>query len=452
MSSELQHLPAGVVAYLDALGRKGADPKSLHPEFLIHLELVSEWLANLSDYTIDDLERDHFAHVRTLLEAVRTTAEEVAWGEQLPPLRRDLYEMFSMMDRINKRREVATYSPQPAVNDLILCGVAYLQKRAPWDALERRLDKLENSLDYLEAGLESVQHRLKPEVSQGVLAATEAMRDALDALTPDQTDDLVKSALGTLSESAQITQLAIDWKRQDEERFRNAHSRFLIPAAGPALESFLEYVDGVDRQAWKAALEPLLQESLPAMRSEWMAIRRRLFMDPEQREALWGEMEAAMEDLNAAVQDLLNPQLSEDEALNGFEDAAEHLSSQFQQLRSLTLPYAHLFGSEPGQLLEGIFGALGGTVPVVRLRELEAPTQVSSLIEQYAADGDWDHLFRAGFSLLSAYPAPAQAVEEEERPRWTCLFCKASNEMGGLTCLGCAAAAPLSAAVVAKAD
>ena len=108
MSSELQHLPPGIVAYLDALSRRGADPKSLHSDFLAHLDMVSEWLTNMSDYTIDDLETGHFANVRSLLESTRSSAEEVTWGEQLPLLRRDLYPMFAMMDRVNKRREVAT--------------------------------------------------------------------------------------------------------------------------------------------------------------------------------------------------------------------------------------------------------------------------------------------------------------------------------------------------------
>ncbi|MBX3171444.1 MAG: hypothetical protein KF760_28810 [Candidatus Eremiobacteraeota bacterium] len=446
MSSELQHLPPGVVAYLDALGRRGADPKALHSEFLAHLDMISEWITNLSDYTIDDTEAGQFANVRALLESTRSSAEEVAWGEQLPLLRRDLYPMFSMMDHVNKRREVATYSSQPAVNDFILCGAAYLQKRAPWEAVERRLDKLENYLNHLEAGLESVVHRLKPEVSEGAGTAIDAMRDAIDALTAGQSDDLVKSALGTLSESAQIIQLLIDWKRQDEERFRADHSRFLVPAAGPALESFLEYVDGVERGAWKAAVEPLVQETLPLMRSEWTAIRRRLFMDPDQREAMWAEMDAAMDNLEGAVEDLLNTGIGEEDALNGFEEAAEHLSAQFHQLSALTLPYSHLYGSEPGELLEGIFGALGGSVPVVRLKEIKAPGPVSLFIEQYAVDGDWDHLFRAGFTLLTHYPPPPP-IEEPEQPRWNCPFCKAANEVGGLSCSGCGAAAPLPAAV-----
>lgn len=452
MSSELQHLPPGVVAYLDALGRRGADPKALHSEFLSHLDMVAEWLTNLSDYTIDDLEAGHFANVQALLEAARSTAEEVHWGEQLPLLRRDLYPMFSMMDRVNRRREVATYSSQPAVNDLVLCGAAYLHKRAAWDALERRLDKLDNYLNNLEVGLQSIAHRLKPEVSQGVATAIDAMRDAVDALSTGQPDDRVKSALGTLSESAQIAQMLIDWKRGDDERFRAAHTRFLVPSAGPALESFLEYVDGTDRSRWSAAVQPLIDESLPLMRSEWFAIRRRLFSDPDQREAIWTEVEAGMEELVAAVEDLINPGVGEEEALNGFEAAAEHLSDQFKHLSSVTLPYSHLYGSEAGDLLEGIFGALGGSVPVIRLKELPASAAVSRYIEEYAADGDWDHLFRAGFTLLTEYPPPPPALEEAERPVWNCPFCKAANEVGGLSCLGCGAAAPLSASVVATAD
>ena len=337
---------------------------------------------------------------------------------------------------------------QPAVNDFILCGVAFLQKRADWGAVERRLDKLENYLDHLEAGLESVAQRIKPEVFEGVGTAIDAMRDVVDALTPEHPDEHIKSALGTLSESAQIVQMLIDWKRQDEERFRLAHTRFLIPAAGPALQSFLEYVDGAERSAWKAAVQPLCGETLPSMRSEWMAIRRRLFTEPDQREAIWAEVDAAIEDLEAAVEGLLNPELSEDEALNGFEEAADHLSQQFHDLGTATRPYSHLYGSEPGELLEGIFGALGGSVPVVRLRELGAPAVVSRHLEQYAADGDWDHLFRAGFALLSEYPPPP-AVDEVARPTWHCPFCKAANEVGGLSCLGCGAAAPLSASVVA---
>ncbi len=452
MSSELQHLPPGVVAYLDALGRQGADPRALHPDFLAHLDMVDEWLANLSDYSIDDREVDLFSNVRSLLESIRSTAEEVNWSEQLPLLRRDLYPMFATMDRVNKRREVATYSPQLAINDFILCGAAYLQKRAQWPALERRLDKLENYINNLESGLEELEHRIKPEVTEGVRLALEGMRDVLDALTPGQTDDHFKSALGSLSESAQIVQMLIDWKRQDQERFRNDHQRFLVPAAGPALESFLEFVDANPRAAWQPVVEGLQNQYLTAMRSEWLAIRKRLFIEPDQREAVWAEVEAAMEDLTAAVHELLDPKISEEDALNGFEEAAEHLSNQFLTLRSLTLPYAHLYGSEPGQLLEGIFGALGGTVPVIRLQELSFPDGISVHIRAYAADGDWDHLFRAGFSLLKQFPAPPPAVEEPERPTWNCPFCKAPNEMGEWSCAGCGAAAPLSASAVARVD
>ncbi|MFN8607228.1 MAG: hypothetical protein U0931_06835 [Vulcanimicrobiota bacterium] len=451
MNSELQHLPPGVVTYLDALGRKGGDPRSLHADFLAHLDMVGEWLANLSDYTIDDLEVDLFANVRAMLESVRSTAEEVNWGEQLPLLRRDLYPMFATMDRINKRREISTYSAQLAVNDFILCGVAYLQKRAPWSALEPRLDKLEHYVNNLESGLEELEHRIKPEIAEGVRVALDAMRDVLDALTPGQSDEHVKSALGSLAESAQIVQMLLDWKRQDGERFRQAHTRFLVPAAGPALESFLEFVDARPRSDWGPAVEGLLSEFLPAMHYEWLAIRRRLFSEPDQREAVWAEIENAMDDLVAATRDLLDERTSEEDALNQFEEAAEQLSGQFKNLRELTMAYAHLYGSEPGQLLEGIFGALGGTVPVVRLLELPAPDQVARDLQAYAADGDWDHLFRAGFALLSLYPAPPPVQEEPERPTWICLFCKASNEMGEWSCQGCGAAAPLSASAVVKA-
>jgi len=453
VNSELQHLPPGVVAYLDALGRPGADAKALHADFLIHLDMVGEWHTNLSDYTIDDLEAGLFANIATLLESTRTTAEEVIWGQQLPLLRRDLYPMFNMMDRINKRREIAHYSPQPAINDFLLCGVAYLEKRAPWEALEGRLDKLENYINNLQSGLDSVAHRLKPEVVEAVTSAIEAMRDVLDAMLPDKDDDHVKSALGTLSESAKIAQLLLDWKRQDEDRFRADHHRFFIPAAGPSLESFLEYVDGVERSSWKAAVQPLLDDTLPQMQAEWLAIRRRLFMDPDQREAAWAEIEAAMEDLASSVADLLNPAVTEDDALNGFEQAAEHLSNQFVNLTMITLPYGHLYDSEPGQLLEGIFGALGGSVPVVRLLELPASGGVAELIARYAKDGDWDHLFRAGFLLLAEHLPPPAAPEAAALPTWNCPFCKAINEMdGALSCVGCGAAAPLTASVVASVD
>ena len=325
MSLELQHLPPGVVAYLDALGRPGGQAKSLHGDFLTHLEMVGEWIENLSGDTMDDPEVDQFANISALLESLRVTAEEVSWGEQLPLLVRDLYPMFAMMDRINKRREIAHHSTQAAVNDALLCGVAFLKKRAEWPALENRLDKLDAYLQGMELTLLGLKSRLQPEVVASLQSGIEAMRDGMDGLDPDRSEAENQKGLATLKEGSEILQLLIDWKVQDDEKFRREHQRFFLPGAGPAVESFLEALDGTSREQWGPALQALGQDTLPRLRSDWLALRRRLFVNPDEREAMWDEIEAALVGLEECLEELGDPGRSEDEALLGFEEAAEQL-------------------------------------------------------------------------------------------------------------------------------
>lgn len=447
MSSDLQHLPPGMVAYLDALSRRGDDPKALHGDFLTHLELVGEWVTNLSGYTMDDAEIDEFANVSALLESLRSTAEEVTWGEQLPLLLRDLYPMLAFMDRINKRREVAHHSPQPAVNDFLLCGVAFLKGRARWPALENRLDKLEHYTDNLESALAGVKARLKPEVVESLQKGLALMREGMDGLDPEKSESQNQDSLALISEGAKIMQFLIDWQRADDERFAAQHQRFLIPAAGPVLESFLEHLDGLGRTRWGPALETIRQQTIPQFQSEWWAIRRRIFMHPDQRESVWNDVEAAVDELQACLDDLADPSVDEDEAIDACEDAVVSLSQQFQALQGHTRPYAHLYGSEPGILLEGIFGALGGTVPARRLAELPANGAVAQFIRRYAADGNNDHLFRAGYALLTEYPPPAEVAERS----WTCPYCNCGNPLGVRTCAGCHAT-PSSTTAIASVD
>ncbi|MFN8610930.1 MAG: hypothetical protein U0931_25535 [Vulcanimicrobiota bacterium] len=367
-----------------------------------HLEMVEEWIENLSGYTMDEAEAVSFENISSLLDSVYACLDRCHQGRQAGPLIHYLQTMFAAMDKINRRREVAHQSMQPTVNDFLLCGIALLRGRSDWKALENRLQKLESHLDRLAFALRSLQARLQPAVVANLETAFSCAREAIQQLKSRPEGDFLRDGLALVSESCKVLDYLVDWKHQDEKSFQQSHQRFFIPPVGAELEALLEELDITESDKWPFLLEHARSQLALQLRMEWRCLRQRLLFEPARREEIWQEVEDGLNELELS----LDFNLDEDEFIDRLENCLEDLSDLFLRIRQQALPLDHLLGTPAGDVLERIFAALGGTFPRILLLELDTPPVVRVSLRDYLADGCWDHLFRAGFELVRAVPQP----------------------------------------------
>lgn len=406
MTIQLQHFPLGIVAYLDSLCQPGGNPAGLLPDFMDHLEMVEEWVENLSGYTMDEAESVAFENISSLLDSVYACLEQCGPEQQLKPLLQHLHTMFAAMDKINRRREVAHQSMQPAVNDFLLCGIALLRGRADWNALDNRTHKLQSHLDRLANALESLKPRLQPVVIANLETAFSCAREGIQQVQARPQEEKLRDGLALISESCKVLQHFIDWKHQDDASFQQSHQRFFIPMVGAELQALLEELDATESESWPALLDHARQQLLPQLRLEWCSLRQRLMLESAQREQIWHDVEWCLAQLESS----LELDLEEDEFVDRLETSLEELSEQFLRTRQQLFPHDHLHGTPAGEVLERIFAALGGTMPRILLLEQQVSPVVQASLNDYLADGCWEHLFQAGYDLVREFPQPDLSV------------------------------------------
>lgn len=438
------HLPPTVVPYLNALSHKETDHEAEHESFAAALDQFEDWLAFESGYSLDEQESGLFENMALLLADLRQSMTEPDKQKQLDRLVPRLYELVGAMETVNARRQTPRYSAQPAVNDFLMCGAALLQQRASAAALHNRLQRLEAYVGVLRQAFRFNKGRLKPEVSEALETGMEHLRRALAAvpgLVQDQRHEPLQDSFATIAEGAELLQHLIDWQRIDSLRFEEAHRRFAIPAAGAALEVTLEQGRELPREQWARGVRNVQEQLLPQLQAAWEQMQLRLFVEPAARPALLADVDHAVETLETAVEELLNTELTAEAAIDGFEAALEHASAVFQSLHEHALTHQHLRGSQAGDYMEAILGALHHTVPFLAFPELfhssPPPAEWQPVVDAILAFGDDldpEHLYMAGYTLLRLHPAPDDADHPQN---WECVLCGHSNLVGTSTCSAC---------------
>ena len=441
MSTELRYLPPTVVPYLNALSHKESDHHLERDGFLAALQQFTDWWNFQSGYWLDKEEEARFDNLKLLHEEVRQALEIPDKQEQLDRLVPDLYQIVTLMDQINHRREAPHYSPQLAVNDFLLCGAAWLNERADDAAVEDRLERLQAYVQVLRHAFIGNRSRLLPEVVEALEIGLEHLRTGLQSIDLDDPERF-QDGLAAIAEGAEIMQFLIDWQRQDVTRHGERNQRFAIPAAGADFQEALEQARELPREQWRRGIRYLEQNVIPQLVANWESMRSRVFWEPNQRLAVWEDIQLGIEDVSAAVADLNNPEIPEGEALDAFEQALESLSQSFRRARSQSLPHQHLMGSQPGRYIEALLGALNQTLPFVAFPELfhsspppEEWKPIVDAILEFGVDLEPDHLYRAGYLLLQRFPPP---TDEPLAPQdWTCPSCGHSNHHEATRCIHC---------------
>lgn len=442
MDRRLPYLPPTLVPYINALSHKLTDHQSERPGFLEALQQLEDWLEFQSGYSLDDEELSDFENLRHLHEQLHQDLELPTKKAQLDQLVPHLFQVVTLMDQVNARREAPHFSPQLAVNDFLLCGAAWLQGRASQEAVFARQERLEAYVQVLRHAFIGIKSRLVPQVVEDLETGLNHLRQGIAALSLESKEEF-QDALATIKEGAEIMQFLIDWQSQDVRKQRERSSRFLIPEVGADFQEALEQARELPREQWRRGIRYLEQQALPRLQATWADMRHRIFWEPEQRLILWEEIEVCLEDLAAAVQDLDNPEISEDRALDGLEEALENLSSAFSQARAHSVSHQHLLGTQAGLYIEALLGGLNQTLPFVAFPELfhsspppEEWKPIVDAILEFGEELDPDPLFRAGYLLLQRFPPPQEDDLPGEQP-WVCPSCSQTNSAAVTRCVNC---------------
>lgn len=441
-STELRYLPPTVVPYINALSHKESDHRLEIEGFQAALQQFTDWWVFQSGYTIDEEEESQFDNLKLLHEQIRETVEEVHGKQaQLDRLVPDLYQVVGIMDGINHRREAPHFSQQLAVNDFLLCGAAWLKGRADDSAVEQRKERLQAYVGVLRHAFIGNKTRLKPEVVEALETGFNHLRQGMEELNLQNRDEF-QDALAAIKEGSEIMQYLIDWQRQDTIRQAENQQRFFIPGGGPSFQEALEQARQLPREQWRRGIRFLEQNVLTQTQQTWESMKNRIFWEPNQRLAIWEDVQLGIDDVRAAVADLANAEIPPDTALDGFEQALEALSQSFQQARANSLPHQHLMGTQAGLYIEALVGGLNQSLPFVAFPELfhssPPPMEWKAVVDtilEFGNDLEPDHLFRAGYLLLQQFPAPQEESVQEQG--WSCPSCGHSNQSGVTRCANC---------------
>ena len=441
---ELILLPPNLVPYLDALAMPQQKPAAEVDRFRQSLASLRGWLDFQNSFSVNDEELSELENLGVLLDEIEQNLSLKNRQAQLDAIVPAVYKVVGIMETVNRRRDVARFSPQPAVNDLILAGAAYTQGRAEDRAIVDRLDRLQEFFSNLRQEFRGAKARLRPEVVQSLEVGIEGLKKGMERAREavDHQDRLaLHDSLAEISEGAEIAQSLVEWQRQDQERLKVNYPRFHIPVVGAMLGSYLEAAKELPKETWDRGLGRLYKEELPKLFLFWKISEKKMYLLPEERAANIERVEASLELLRGALETMADPEASAEEGITSFEDALQDLSDTFEGIRQALPDTTYLNGSPPGDYLNLFMGAIDGHVPVVAFGEMlhssTPPPEwqpVVDLAVQYCTDLDPDHLYRAIHGLLALYPRP----QEEELPQsWTCPSCQTVNELGRKSCAAC---------------
>lgn len=443
---ELQHLPPALVPYINALSHKASDHRDDLEDFLEGLNQMERWLEFEQGYTIDDAEALLFENLATLLSEARVSTQLPDKQAQLDRLVPTVFQATQLMDQVHQRRGAPHYSAQPAVNDFLICGAALLQGRASPLALQQRWERLSAYTSVLRQAFRGARSRLRPEVVEALEHGFNYLRQGLgeveSAWTGSGTPESLQDALAMVKDGADIMQHLIDWQRQDQQRLAEQQVGYRIPEIGPALGLAVEQARELPREQWTRGIRHIREELIPRFQDSWVLIQQRVFVNPMVRDSLLAQVEEDLEGFQLALDDMLDPQVERGAALGAVESSLEQLSATIEECQRETLPHHHLAGTQAGQYIEALLGALQGTLPFVAFPELfhsspppEEWKPIVDLMLAYGDDLDPAHLYRAGYLLLQRFPLQPQPDEHPQS--WTCACCGQPNPLGQQRCGRC---------------
>ncbi|MBS2033604.1 hypothetical protein JST97_01345 [bacterium] len=431
---EITHLPSAWASYLNELAFFRTPAENTRAAFAEALQDARNWHYFESSYWVSEAQKQALANLEYVLgqmEACHDLQKLLPWA----------FEAVQLMEGVQAERDKATYSPDPLINDLVLCGACSLQGQALPRALSERLPRLQAWGERLAQAFEAMRPML-PEEAQRDLEV--GFRNLDQVLTEFTSLDTLKTGMGRLVDCSELLLVLVEWRKKAREQQLQRFRRWsALPMVGAGLEQAFEQLERLN----------------PAQRANfWLEVVRPLWIEisnwwGQQRELLPLPCEFLCEWLGQVDQDLAEltdfepgPAIA-DPTLAELTDWVEDLAASFGEAAQQMGTVAHLRGGAAGHYFEVIQGLLRNTLPVPAVPALfeqsnppEAWGGVVERLLEYSKGGPRELLYEARDQLLRLVPPP----DLSDHGGWTCPFCQQTVAAGRTSCGHCGGGASLS--------
>lgn len=401
-------MPRAVCLVVDAL----EEGIPLEPEDLAacnrELDTLKAWLTEQGEFWLDDVEQVDFPNLLVILDEVQNAQSAEGFTQKT-------VELFDRARTLRLRRERKGVSSQPAVNEFLQAGWAFLRKQAPPAAVQRRMPAVRVYLDEAAGKLKEFGPRLPPEVRQALEVGYRLADEAYNALLKPSKN--LEGLLAELKEGVSLLQHLHAHERKLEEQVLGRYQAYAFP----------------NGSEWEMALESgpnayryLRQDALPRTQAEWENLRAELVLPPELGVELPYRVDMLLDQIGQALRAGQDPR-----------QLLQELSATYR-----TILRSRLKNPEPmtviGQLWDLSAAALAGRIPRAYLRRiLEAEERLDPAWEEYLATGQESDLL-AGLGELHGRLKPAS----EAATNWLCPACERENFWAAPRCVGCASLKP----------
>lgn len=401
-------MPRAVCLVVDAL----EEGTPLEPEDLTacnrELDALKSWLLDQGDFALDDNEQVDFPNLLVILDEVQNAKSAEGFTDKA-------VELYDRARSLRLRRERKGVSSQPAVNEFLQAGWAFLRKKTTPAAVQRRMPPVRAYLDEAAGKLEEFAPNLPPEVREALQVGYRNADEAYRALLKPSRD--LEGLLARLKEGVSLLQHLHALERKLQERVLGRYRSFAFPLGSE----------------WEMALESgprsygyLRHEVLPGTVTEWDNLRAELVLPPDLGVELPYRVDMLLDQIGralAAGQDPV-PLLKE-------------LSATYSGILR-----ARIKNPDPmtvvGQLWDLSAAALAGRMPRAYLRrQLLAQERLDPAFSEYLATGQESDLL-AGLQELAQRLKPTS----ESPGNWVCPACQRENFFAAPRCVGCASLRP----------
>lgn len=431
---EITHLPSAWASYLNELAFFHTPAEETSEAYFRALQDARNWHYFESAYWVSESQKQALANLEYVLGQMETSHD-------LQKLLPWAFEAVQLMEGVQVERDKATYSADPLINDLVLCGACSLQGQALERAVAERLPRLQSWGDRLRDAFETLKPVL-PEQAQRDLEVgfTNLQRASTELARPES----LKTGMSRLVDCSELLRVLVEWRRKAREQQMQRFQRWsALPMVGAGLEQAFEQLQHLDSSArahfWLEAVQPLWIEL-----SNWWGQQRELLPLPCDFLCQW--LPQVDQDLAELTDFEPGPAIA-DETLDELSQWVDELVASFAEASPKMLQVGHLRGGAAGHYYEVIQGLLRNTLPVPAVPALfqqsnppEAWREVVDRLLEYSKGGPRELLYEARDLLLSLVPAP----DLSETIGWVCPFCHQKVASGLTSCGHCGGGASVS--------